>query len=175
MQGKRNRVRRLARNLGFLSQTLLFTSSARELPAVKLGKTLPSTPQHPDTPTLAGVLQAKKLHLLTSFVSGLLRFAVRRSLTSCGGRMSPPTKVTTILPGGMSGNFPETPNQIPSAGITKLTTPELQSPVTARLKHFLYTFSARLPLPPSAGLSQQVIPREAGMGLGSSAVSPAAN
>lgn len=77
------------------------------------------------------------------------------------GRMNPTTKITTILPGGMSGNFPETPNQIPSVGITKLTTPELQSPVTARLKHFLYTFSARLPLPPSAGLSQQVIPREA--------------
>lgn len=68
--------------------------------------------------------------------------------------------ITTIPPGGMLGYFLDTPNQIPSPGITKLTTPELQSPVTARLKHFLYTFSAGLPLPPSAGLSQQVIPRE---------------
>lgn len=76
----------------------------------------------------------------------------------------------------MSGNFPETPNQIPSAGITKLTTPELQSPVTARLKHFLYTFSARSPAPPTfCGAQSTSHPREARMGLGGAAISPAAN
>lgn len=32
-----------------------------------------------------------------------------------------------------------------SAGVTKFTAAELQSPVTAQLKHFLYTFSAPRP------------------------------
>lgn len=166
---------RVAWSLGFLFQTLLFTSSARELPAVNWEKNTPLLPRHPDTPNLAAALLYSKeaTHLQTSFHDHYASPSAEAWLLVGAGE--PPTKITTILPGGMSGNFPETPSQIPSAGITKLTTPELQSPVTAQLKHFLYTFSARLPLPPSPGSVNKSSPREARMGLGGAAISPAAN
>lgn len=66
----------------------------------------------------------------------------------------------------MSGNFPEITSQILSAVVTKFTTPELQLPVTARLKHFLYTFACS-PAPPTfSGFSQQVNPLRGPNGLG---------
>lgn len=76
------------------------------------------------------------------------------------------TRITIITPGRMSGNFPEISSQILSAGVTKCTTAELQSPVTAQLKHFLYTFSCSCAPPIFWGFSQQVIPGRGMNGLG---------
>lgn len=148
-------VPRDAWSLGFFFQALLFTSRARELPAANWENApAPRLAPAPRYPTLAEVLHSKKLHLQTSFHD---YSAVRRNLASWSGG-SPQLKSHLSYRAGCQGTFQKLQIKIPSAAITKLTNPELQSLVTARLKHFLYTFSARLPLPPSAGLSQQVIP-----------------
>lgn len=77
-----------------------------------------------------------------------------------GVRGSHTPESTTIALGKLAGNFPESCSEILSAGETKFTTAELQSPATARLKHFLYTFSGSRAPPAFCGVQSTRHPRE---------------
>lgn len=109
LQGKGNRPEGCMEFGGFLFQTLLFTSRVWELPAVNW-ENAPGLARHPVLPPWP------KFYTLRSCTSKHHSFHDYSASPSAEtwllvGAGEPPTKITTILPGGMSGNFPETPNQ----------------------------------------------------------------